>query len=160
MQKIMEMIMSKDAMNVVAKGENLFKNLPHLPVGVVEFFVKIAPYLALFSAVLGLIFGPIVGLVGLLSVITLNPFIMLSILGGAVLMFVNVAMMLYAYKPLQNREYKGWLLLFWSEVLTAVTTVLSVLGNGSIASVIWLIIGFYVLYEIKPAYNGKKPAKA
>lgn len=161
MQKIVDMMMDKKAVDFVAKVEDLFKSLPHLPAGIVEFFVKIAPWLALIGAVLSLLAGPILGLLSVFSLLTLNPLIVLSVLLAAVISIVTAVMLFMAFNPLKNREYKGWLLIFWSDVLSAIMMIFDVIVNrgAGLGSIVFTLIGFYILFEMKPAYSSKKGLK-
>jgi len=151
-------LMDSDAMNFIAKVQEPFKSLPHLPKGIVEFFVKIAPFLALLGAVLGLISGPIVGLLGsFASLLTLSPMFLIWTVLTVLLTLLNSALLFYAYNPLKNRELKGWVFLFWSNVLGVAEGVLGLLwgDHGSfVGTILGIIIGFYVLFEMKSYYKG------
>lgn len=144
---------NQTVLNLVKQLEDTFSKAPHLPKGLNEFFVKIAPYMALLGGVLSLLAGPILGL---LSVLTLNPMIVLMTVVAAVLSLVNAALLLSAFSPLKNREMRGWLLLFWSDLLGAVQVLFSIfLRQASITSLISLLIGFYILFEMKSFYSKK-----
>lgn len=158
MATVTDRLMDKDAMSFVDKIGDVFKTLPHLPDGVVEFFVKVAPWLAIISAVLSLLAGPVIGLLGTLgSVLTLNPVLMIGTLGTAALMIINAVLMFMAFKPLQNREKKGWVLMFWAEVLGLVASVIGVVftvnGGSVITNVIITLLSFYFLFEMRPKYK-------
>lgn len=161
MQKIVDMMMDKKAVDFVAKVEDLFKSLPHLPAGIVEFFVKIAPWMALIGAVLSLLAGPILGLLSVFSLLTLNPLVVLSVLLAAVISIVTAVMLFMAFNPLKNREYKGWLLIFWSDVLGAIMMIFDIIANrgAGLGSIVFTLIGFYILFEMKPAFSSKKGLK-
>src|SRR5258708_13686995 len=113
-----DMLTDKDAMTFIGKVEEPFKSLPHLPKGIVEFLVKIAPWFALLGAILSLFMGPLWGLVTVLSLFTLNPMAALLILIAGLLTLVNAVLLFMAFTPLKNHEMKGWVYIFWSEVIS------------------------------------------
>jgi hypothetical protein len=161
MAALTDRLTDSEAMSFIAKVEDVFKSFPHLPKGVSEFFVKVAPYLAIIGAVLGLIGGPVVALFGsLASVLSLNPVYMLLTIVDAVIIIVSSVLLLMAFKPLKDREMKGWIYLFWSEVLSLVSSVVSLfgsLGSGNIiGALLGALIGFYILFEMKPFYGANK----
>jgi hypothetical protein len=162
MNGMADKLTDSEAMGFIGKVEEPFKNLPHLPKGLVEFFVKVAPWLALLSAVLSLLFGPIVAILGSLgSLLTLSPMLFIGTVGTAVVMLLNAVLLLMAFKPLQNREMKGWVFLFWSQLLSVVMAVLTLIeGSGStiVSTLISTAIGLYVLFEMKPFYGGAQAA--
>lgn len=75
-------------------------------------------------------------------------------------------LMLIAFSKLKAYSKKGWDLLFYSSLISAITIVISLLGNmrslsGSILGVISLIISWYLLFQIRELYStGKKSKKA
>lgn len=156
MQQIRDFVTGKDAMNIVKSGDQLFASLPHLPDGVVEFLVKVAPYLALLGAILTIVFGPIMGIVGTLgSLALLSPGLAIFTIVSLIIAVLSALMLLLAFKPLQDRDMYGWLLVFWVQILSLITSLFAVVINGG-AGVIYNIIGtfisFYILYEMKRKY--------
>jgi hypothetical protein len=155
-----------EAMGFISKVEEPFKSLPHLPKGISEFFVKVAPWLALIGAILGLISGPVIGILGTFATLmTLSPVLMIAIIVSAVLTIINSILLLMAFTPLKNREMKGWVLLFWSEMLGLISSIVFLLdGSGSVSSLIstliGTLIGFYILFEMKPFYGAAQSAVA
>ncbi len=146
-----------EAMKIIDQVGDVFKSLPKLPEGIVEFFVKVAPYLALIGAVLSIVAGPLVGLLGsFASLITLNPLYFVMTLVSVVLMLAQAVLLFMAFKPLKDRELNGWVYLFWSEALGVVSGVLSIV-NGSVSSLIftlfWAAVWFYVLFQMRPFYK-------
>jgi hypothetical protein len=95
------------------------------------------------------------GILGtLFSVLTLNPIVMLSMLGSTIVMVISGILLFMAFNPLRERSHRGWMLLFWSDMLSVATFVLTLVSNGGwLGSVIGMIIGFYLLFQIRPAYN-------
>lgn len=128
--------------------EDVFKKAPHLPANIQDVLVKIAPILSLVFGVLGILVG--LGAVGVSPVALLSgaDASFMVLLSGVALIASSV-LMLMAYPKLSKNLYTGWTLLFWSEVVSAVSSLLSL----SIGAVIGVIIGFYLLFEIKKHYK-------
>jgi hypothetical protein len=147
----------QEAMDFVKKIEDPFKSLPHLPKGLVEFFVKIAPWLAIIGAVLGLVAGPLVGILGGIgSLFSLSPIFLIWTVATVVFTLLNSVLLFMAFKPLKEREMKGWMLLFWSNIIGIVEGVLGLLINQSsiVGTLLGIVIGLYILFEMKPLYDG------
>jgi len=157
MAEIMDKLTNSEAMGFIDKVAEPFKNLPHLPKGIVEFFVNIAPWLAIIGAVLGLIAGPVVGLVGTFgTLLSLNPMVLITTVVTVVVTLANSVLLFMAFNPLKNREMKGWVLLFWSQVLGIISSVMTIVTGGYssvIGIVIATLIGFYILFEMRPFYG-------
>ena len=162
MASVLDNLTNGEAMKFIDQVNEPFKGVPHLPKGIVEFFVQIAPWLALIGGILGLIGGPFIGLVGTLgSVLTLSPMLMISMIVTAVITLANAILMLLAFGPLKNRELKGWVLLFWSNILGIVEAVLGLVSGGYgslVGSIIGVLIGFYILFEMRSFYGAGQAA--
>lgn len=138
----------KQTDSIVTSLEKLFKGLPHLPENIREVLVKIAPWIALIFGALGLLAG--IGAMGV------SP---IAMFGGArsgmmvfltgVLTIVSSVLMLLAFPKLKNRSHQGWVYLFWAEALNAVYALLVV----SVGSVLGVLLGLYLLFEIKRYYK-------
>ena len=138
----------KQGKDLISALDEVFQKLPRLPKSATDVLVNIAPWLAL-------VFG-ILGVIGGLSAIGISP---LALFGGVNASFVVLAtgvaaivssvLMLMAFPKLKKRAYKGWELLFWSEVISAISAVLSI----SVGSVFGVLIGFYLLFQIKSYYK-------
>ena len=52
---------------------------------------------------------------------------------------------------------EGWMYLFWAELLAVVQSVVVVVyvGGGFVGAIIGLLIGFYILFELRSAYKEK-----
>lgn len=139
---------SKKSTDVIAALEKFFKQLPNLPDSIREVLVKIAPWLALVFGILGVIVG--LGALGLSPVALLGgldaSFIVL--ITGIVAIVASV-LMLMAFPKLQKRQHRGWELLFWSEVVSVVSAVIAF----SVGSILGVLIGFYLLFQIKSYYK-------
>lgn len=136
------------ATDVIVTLENFYKQVPNLPTNAREVLVKIAPAISLIFGILGVLVG--------LGALGLSP---LALLGGLhasfVVLFTGIVsvvasvLMLMAYPKLAARKYKGWEYLFWSEAVSAISAVLSL----SVGSVLGVLIGFYLLFQIKSYYK-------
>ncbi len=153
---LLDRLQDDQAMSLVNKIQDAFKSLPRLPKGLVEFLVKVAPYLALIGGILSLVAGPVLGLLSVVSLITLSPGLVLTTVLAAILSLANAALLLMAFGPLKNHQLKGWMLVFWSDLLGIAQTILAILlAQSSVVSLVFAIIGLYILFEMKPMYTGK-----
>lgn len=136
-----------------AKLEEFFMKFPALPKNAKDVLVKVTPWFALIFGLLGVLAG-LAGL-GILSV--LSPFMMLGgsfsqtsgSLIGIVVAVVSSALLLAAFPGTKAHKMQGWNMLFWSEVASVVSAVLSLALTG----VIFSLISFYLLYQIKSYYK-------
>ena len=135
------------------KMEDWFMKLPELPKSATDVLVRITPWIALIFGVLGVL-GSLAGL-GILT--ALSPFVMMGNgIGGtatslltAVLSLASSALLLAAFPGTKAHKMQGWKMLFWSEVVSTVSSVLLI----SLTGVIGAFIGFYLLYQIKRYYK-------
>lgn len=141
--------------DIVAILEPYFAKAPALPKNAKEMLVKVLPWIALVFGLLGIL-GSISGL-GLLT-----AFSPVAIFGGAegmasygtgfiaaIFWLVSSALMLAAFTGLNGHKLQGWTLLFWSEVASAVGALLSF----SLGGVLGVVIGVYLLYQVKSFYK-------
>lgn len=135
-------------------SEYLVKKAPALPKGAKDFLVTAAPYLALLGAVLGV--PALLAVFGLGAIAT--PFVWLAgsrtgifwlfwIVGAA-----QVVMSAMAVKPLFARRGRGWRLMYYSQLLS----LLSSLQYWSVGSLIMTVLSFYLLYQVKASYGKGK----
>ena len=129
-----------------------YKKLPELPKNGKDIVVSITPWLAIVFGVLGVI-GSLVGL-GIFTF--LAPFALLSgvretsqgiliVLLGLVASILMVA----AFPGTKNKRQKGWKLLYYSEVVSLVSN----LVTFSVVGVVFTLVGFYFLYQIRSYYR-------
>ena len=158
----------KKARALIAKIEGPFKGLPHLPESFIDFFAKITPwgvglagFLSLTGAItnlrLGLGMSPISQVLSFYTGV--NP---LYFFLSAALQLAMVAIAFKAFNLLRSRELEGWIYLFWSNAIALLETALGLifLGGSGVSLVIGALIGYYFLFEIKPAYEPKKKTEA
>ena len=131
-----------------------FMKLPSLPKGGRDVLVMVAPWFALIFGILGVLAS--LGGLGILSV--LSPMMLLgaglssttgSLLSVAIAL-VSSVLMLVAFPGLKSRKMQGWNLLFWSEVVAFVS---SLVAFAFVSGVIGALIGFYLLYQIRSNYK-------
>ena len=148
----MTMAENKKAQDLIKYLEDLFAKLPNLPKGGREGLVKIAPWLAL-------IFG-ILGVLGGLSAIGFSPLALFvgvsasfNVLISGVAAIIASVLLLMAYPKLSKHAYKGWELLFWSEIVNAVGALLSISASNVLGIVLGIGLGFYLIFQIKSYYK-------
>ncbi len=163
MDKVITFLHNKRVLELSDELEQRFKSVPHLPSGLTEFLVRVAPYLALLSGVLSIISG--------LAVLTGNN--LTSMMGvdvgisqtyfqilGLQSILLGVLYIL-SFKYLKERSFTGWLFMLWG---TLINTAFSALGfafgaTDIIGFLIGLLISLYILYEVKPHYSSVKTEK-
>jgi len=146
--------MNKNADAVVKTVEQLFASAPALPVNAREAIVKITPIIAIVFGILGVL-GALAGF-GLLTAFA--PF---AILGGgvpsygngfisALFWLVSSVLLLAAYPGTKARKMNGWNLLFWSEVVSLIGSLVSL---SILSGIVGALISFYLLFQIKSYYK-------
>ncbi|KKP80802.1 MAG: hypothetical protein UR81_C0016G0015 [Candidatus Levybacteria bacterium GW2011_GWB1_35_5] len=137
--------------------DDSYAKLPALPKGATDFIVNIAPWLSLIFGVLSILVG--VSAFGFLAV--LSPFAAVAGAGAyaitgllsSLVLLVQGVIMIVAFPSLKKRGQRGWNLLFWSLILSVVSSVLSLNVFGVVQSVVGALIGYYFLYQIKSYYK-------
>ncbi len=153
---------------------------PKLPEGGKKFLVQYAPYLVLIGGILSLF-----GAWGLWNAArTVNKIadwanelsqayggttvstsrLTVWVWLGIAFMVLNAVLYLMAYKPLKAREKRGWDLVFYVTLLSVAYSVVSIFINGQgfgsfVMGMIGVVIGLWLLFQIRPAYLGKKAAE-
>jgi hypothetical protein len=137
--------------DVMAMAEEWFMKLPALPKGGREAIVGITPWIALIFGILGVLAG-LAG-VGLLT--ALSPFAYMGgghpvgAIAASVIGLVASALLLASFPGTKARKMQGWTMLFYSEVASLVAAVVSI----SVTGVVFSLIAFYLLYQIKSYYK-------
>lgn len=137
--------------------EDAYAKVPALPSNIRELLVSIAPWLTLIFGVLMLLTG--IGGLGLFT--ALSP--LTAMYGGvgysaflvvsSVVVIVQGVIMLLAFSPLKKRVTRGWNLLLWSEVLSVLSSVVSLRVGSVVSAIIGAAIGFYFLFQMKSYYK-------
>lgn len=167
--KMKKYLMDPKALKMIDQIGDYFKGLPHLPEGIVDFFVKIAPFFAIIGGILN-IFSSL----SMLAVyLNFRPFYRYSYMGmgygqnylllGLILAILQItmgALLIMAFKPLQERTKLGWVYMYYTVVISIIMTLVSlVFASGNIiSSVFWILVDMYLIYEMRPSY-GKAAAK-
>ena len=142
--------MAKNTTDLIALGEEWFRKAPAIPANGREGLVKITPWVALVFGVLGIITG--IGGLGVLTGSAAFGVLHSAGLGilSTLLFLAASVLLLMAYPGTSKRQYRGWTLIFWSEVLVVLSNLVSfdILG-----AVVGGLIGFYLLYQIKSYYK-------
>ena len=146
--------MTQNSVNqLVDTMEGQFKKLPPLPANWRDVIVNITPWLALVFGLIG-IFGSLAA-VGILTF--LAPLVLLGGgvgvasggIIGAVLALVASVLMVTAFTGTRAKKISGWNLLFYSEAVSLVSSVVFFSVGGAIGA----LIGFYILFQIKSHYK-------
>lgn len=130
-----------------------FNKLPVLPKGGRDVIVKITPWLALIFGILGVLGG--ISALGILTV-----FSPLSVVGGgvqavgtgilsALLGLVSSALLLVAFPGTRKNKLSGWNFLFYSETVSLLSSVLAI----SLFGILFSLVGFYLIFQIKSYYK-------
>lgn len=133
-----------------------YAKAPALPKNVKDVLVNITPWIALIFGVLGIL-GAVAGL-GILTV-----FSPLAVLGGmnsatsygggfiaALFWLASSVLLLAAFPGTKARKMQGWNMLFWSEMVGLIGSIISLqIIPGIIGALIW----FYLLFQIKSYYK-------
>jgi hypothetical protein len=138
----------------------IFAKFPHIPEGGRKWLAKIAPWLALIFGILGaiaLLTGGALATLGIGASVAMAAPHMLSSLVSLLFSAISIILMLMAFPGLKAMKKTGWNLIFYSQVVSIVGGVLSVvLGSGMsglTGLVIGAIIGFWLLFEIRSLYT-------
>lgn len=142
----------------------------HLPKNAKEWIVKYGPWIALVGGILALLFivpsifaaiamtsytTAVLGVYGAVAAATVGPMFYLALVALAVqlvLLFVSVPMLL-------KQQRKGWLLVFYADMISLVYSVLNTFAYGRfdfgtlLGGLIGAVIGFYLIFQIRSYYK-------
>lgn len=171
----MEMVKKLDS-----KLSELFKDAPELPKSSKEVLAQIWPWLALIGGIAqafaALAVWRLLQWTNTVAEFTtyyaraagvtasLSAFDKLAIYLGVAVLVVDAVILVAAFAPLRARQRRGWDLLFLAALVNVVYSVVSIFINGRgfasfIFSLIGSAVGFYLLYQVKELYGGKKPVQ-
>jgi len=129
-----------------------FKKLPSLPKNAQSSIAGITPWLALIFGILGVA----TALVGLGIFSFLSPIALMTGIRGTgsgliivILGLVSSALLLASFPGTQKRQEKGWKLIFYSQVVSLVADLVTL----SLGGVLFSLIGFYFLYQIREYFK-------
>lgn len=145
-------------LNQLAKTlDGYYVKLPVLPKGVNEFLVSVAPWLALVFGVLAVVaglgaFGILTAVAPVAAVAGAGQYAFTGLLAALVLL-VQGGVELLAFPALKARKVKGWNLMFYSLLLSVLSSVVALSVGSVLSSVVGALIGYYFLYQIKPYFK-------
>ncbi len=143
----------KTAVNWEEMMETWFLKLPALPKNARQTLVNITPWIALIFGILGVL----AGLAGFGILTAFSPLIAMGsgfngaaiTLVSAVLSLIASILLLLAFPGTKKRKMQGWKMLFWSEIASIIGAIIVI----SLSGVLFSLIGFYLLYQIKSYYK-------
>jgi hypothetical protein len=133
--------------------EQWFSQAPALPQNARESLVKYIPVIALIFGIIGILLS----LAGIVALTTLTSLALAT--GGhgfgggflaAIFWLASSILLFAAYFGTKARKISGWNMLFWSEVVYLVGSLVSL---NILQGIISALISFYLLYQIKPFYT-------
>lgn len=141
--------------DLIKKLEDFFAKAPHLPNDIREIIVKIAPYLAIIGIVLSVLALPALlgfGMMGAPAAMMVggSRFGAMMLLAG-VFTVANLVLLILAFPGLKARTQQGWMYVFYSVLLGAVQSLLSL---NVVGLIVFTTIELYILFEVKSHYHG------
>ncbi len=132
-------------------SEYLVKKAPILPKNIKDLLIQLAPFFAILAVVLGL--PAILAVFGLGALIT--PFAWVAgartgmywLIWGVGLVQIILAGM--SIKPLFARAGHGWRLMYYSQLLSIVSS----LGHYNVGNLLITVLSLYLLYQVKSSYK-------
>lgn len=131
--------------------DRFYSRLPTLPSNMRDALVVYGPFLMLFAGCASILTSGIVNLSWIgYTVFTAQN----KIFGPSYFLFIafNViigAICLMAVRPLLRRSLSGWRMVFYANVLMLLISVLT----QDLGGMILYLIGFYLLFQVKPSYR-------
>ena len=132
-------------------------NLPHIPEGGLNVLVKIIPWLSLIFGVLSIIGLLGAGMVGVLLsplVVLKNGMAGISVFATILLGLICAVFSILAFRPLSQMKKIGWDYSFYALIVGTISSIVSLLTMyGGRGDVIMILLGAYLLFEIRKKYN-------
>jgi hypothetical protein len=133
--------------------EKMFARIPALPKDVKDLIVLYGPYLVLLGGILSILGSGILNI----YTISLGTFINRGMTGlllynfylSIIFSIVSGIALIFAFKPLQEKQIRGWRILFYLSLIFAVLSIISL----SIPSLFGPLLCLYFLFQIKSYYN-------
>jgi len=141
----------------IDKIADVFARLPHLPKKVISVFVFVMPWLTLIGAIMSIVVGPVAVILSLISLLTLDLYIIVKLLITTFILLANAYLLAKAFMPLRRKEMLGWVYLFWSYIVGLFSMFSDVLygEQAIIGMVISTILGGYLIFELRAGYVKK-----
>ena len=132
----------------------VFEKFPPLPDNVKEILVQIAPWGAAILAVMGgLATLSLIGLGSVVSAVSIG----VGSYGSVWQMWVSIialaimaVLAILAFTPLRNRQRKGWNNLYYIELISVASSIVSF---SFVSAIIGFLIGFWILFQTKEKYS-------
>jgi hypothetical protein len=123
-----------------------------LPIKAKETIVKIAPWITLIVIVLSL--PAIFALLGIGSFALGIGAMSSRYYIGVIVLIIQVVLMIMAFPGLQKRQIKGWKMVYYSDLVSAVYALFSAYSFGDLIwSLLGTCIGLYLLFQVKSYYK-------
>lgn len=138
---------------VVKTLDQWFSQAPALPPNAREALVKYMPVIALIFGIIGILLS----LAGIATLTVLAPVAVVTGTSGygagiisAIFWLASSVLLLMAYFGMKDRKINGWNMLFWSEIVYLIGSLITL---SIISGLISALISFYILFQIKPYYK-------
>ncbi len=142
---------ANQAQDLIKMMEEWFSKLPALPKNVNEVIVKITPWISVIFGVLGVLSA--IALLGITSfgapILAMGGYAGQGGMIYAILALVSSALMVAAFPGTKAHKMNGWTMLFYSEVVSVISSVISLSVGGLVGNLIF----FYILFQIKSYYK-------
>lgn len=129
----------------------LVKQAPVLPKNIKDILVKLAPYFAILAVIFGL--PAILAVLGLGAVLTPMAWVAGTRTSFYWLFWavglVQIVIAGMSIKPLFARAGHGWRLMYYSQLLSIVTS----LGSYNLGNLVFTVLSLYLLYQVKSSYK-------
>ena len=119
-----------------------------LPDNAKEWIVKYGPWIAIVLLILAL--PPLLFELGLSTVLVGDVAYAAGFTYVTVVVILEVGLLIAALPGLFARKMSGWTLVFWSQV---VSCVFSILHGALIGAILGGLIAFYILFQVRPLYK-------
>jgi hypothetical protein len=153
-----EGVKKMNSLNQLAKTlDQYYAKLPALPKGGKDFIVSIASWLALIFGLLAILSA--VSAFGIFSF--MSPFAVVAGIGryafagilSTIILLVQGIIELMAFSPLKTNQVKGWNLMYYSLILSVISSITYLSVSSVISALIGALIGYYFLYQVKSYYK-------
>jgi len=145
--------MASDSLsNLETKLDGFFHLAPPLPTDIKDLIVNYGPHLALVGGVLGILSS---GILNYFIVGWTPKMLEFSIFNYYLQIIFNIiasVILLLSFKPLFNRQYHGWQMIFYLALLEVLLFIVAL----NIAGLFLLIIMFYLLFQVREKYGYEK----
>lgn len=149
----MIIIVDQTSNSVVKTLDQWFSQAPALPTNAKEALVKYMPIIALIFGIIGILLS-LAGIAALTALVPVAIATGTTGYGGgiiaAIFWLASSVLLLAAYSGMKDRKMSGWNMLFWSEIVYLIGSLITL---SIISGLISAIISFYILFQIKPYYK-------